>query len=257
MKRMHIILIGLLLLSAIVIKEVVRRQNESTVKQNATPHQGPDKPKELAASDLYLIDFSLQPDGSAVEWLRGNGFEFKLDFEKLNPTFRNGCLQLSTERPVAGVCGLTFGVEKEIAGAKKARITWGVERHPEGANWERQVNRMGIGVMISFGQERLPSGLPFGVMNAPYFICPFLCKDEPEGKLYTGQYWKEGGRYLSVKPTLGSPMTITDVDLGEQFSKAFSGVEIPAISAVGFQMNTKDTMGIATAFIRKIEFLRE
>ena len=37
-----------------------------------------------------MLDFTEQPDGSAIPWLKQHGFEFKLRFSALNPQFRAG-----------------------------------------------------------------------------------------------------------------------------------------------------------------------
>jgi hypothetical protein len=209
-----------------------------------------------AENVVYALDFAGAPEGDAVPWLKQHGWEFKLGFTGLKPRFEHGRLCLSAEHPAAGLCALVFAEGKEIQGAKHVRLTWGASQIPRGADWEQGINRTVMGVMISCGHEHLPSGLPFGINPAPYFICPFLGDKAPAGKLYTGKLWKVGGRYLCVRAGKPDEVMVSDIDLSRHFQEAFHK-PMPGISAIGIQMNTKDTEGPAAAWIRKIEFLEE
>jgi hypothetical protein len=207
----------------------------------------------LAVEPLYAVDFSTQKPGPAAPWLKQHGFEFKLGFESLR--FENGALQLSADRPEAGLCVRDFPKGKNLKGVKRLRIVWGVNQFPEGADWEHGIDRLAIGVIVSFGSDRLPSGLPFGIHPEPYFICPFIGSREIEGKAYQGKYWKQGGRYVCVKvKKLGEP-AVTELNLDHLFKSLFNKSETPPVSAFAIQMNTKDTKGKASAFIKSIEFL--
>lgn len=204
---------------------------------------------------VHRIDFTAQPAGSATGWLQEHGFKFELDAEELHQRFENGALHLSTAEPARGLLNYSFVNGKELHGVKKVRITWGVRQFPEGADWERGINRLAIGVMISFGNERLSSGLPLGVSPAPYFVCPFLGNKEPAGKVYIGQYWKLGGRYISCKPgKAGEPVT-TLIEVDDLFQNLFKKKPTPPITALGIQLNSTDTEGKAGAFVSRIEFL--
>ena len=208
-----------------------------------------------AAEPIYAVDFTTQKRGPAAPWLKQHGFEFKLGFESLNPRFENGALEFSANRPEAGLCGREFPKGKELSGVKRARIVWGVRQFPEGADWDAGVNRFAVGLLISFGDERLPSGLPLGIHPAPYFICPFIGAKEPEGKAYLGRYWKQGGRYVCVKVKKAGEPSVTELNLDHLFKGYFKKMETPSVSAFVFQMNTKDTKGSAAAFVKSIEFL--
>ena len=208
-----------------------------------------------AADVIYALDFTTQQPGSAIPWLKKQGFQFKLGFEALNPRFEKGALVLSTEGPEAGVVGYTFPKGKELSGVERLRITWGVSKFPEGADWEHGINRTAIAVMASFGHERLSSGLPFGIFAAPYFISPFIGRKEIEGKTYTGRFWKKGGRYVCIKSPNVGEVVVTDLNVDQLFRKLFDKTLTPPVTAIGIQMNTKGTEGKAAAFIRKIEFL--
>jgi hypothetical protein len=208
------------------------------------------------ADDIRILDFTTQPPGNAMPWLKQNGYEFKLNLEKLNPRFENGALWLSTKRPESGLLGLNFEKGREMRGVGRVRITWGVSKYPAGVDWERGSNRTPLGVMISFGRERLPSGLAFNISPAPYFICPFIGFKEPNGKVYTGKFWKAGGRYIAARPPAAGGEFVTDLNVDQLFKSLFDKPATPPITAIGIQMNTKDTQGEASAFIKKIELLR-
>jgi len=208
-----------------------------------------------AADPIYAVDFTTQKAGTAAPWLKQHGFEFKLGFDSLNPRFENGALELSADRPTAGLCIHDFPKGKELRGVKRLQIVWGVSQFPEGADWERGIDRLPIGLMISFGSDKLPSGLPLGIHPAPYFICPFIGAREVEGKAYTGKYWKQGGRYVCIKcKKLGDPM-VTELNVDHLFKSLFNKAETPPVSAFAIQLNSKDTKGKASAFVKSIEFL--
>lgn len=204
---------------------------------------------------LYTIDFSQQADGSALKWLKQNGFVFGLDAEKLNPRFENHQLVISTDAELAGIMGVKIDENSKLRDVTRVEIEWGVSRFPEGANWERENNRVALAVMIFFGTEKLSSGLPFGVNAAPYFLSPFVGKAEPPGKTYIGALYKKGGRYFSVAPPASAGLFTTDFEVRERFKEVFKKQNVPMVSGVAFQMNTKDTKGGAVASIRRISLI--
>lgn len=204
---------------------------------------------------IHEFDFSNQPEGSALPWLKRQGFEFKLGLENLKPRFENGVLRVSTDVEEAGLFGYVFPEGKELKSVKRLKIEWGVDVFPDGADWEHGINRVPLAIMISFGRERLSSGLPFGIYAAPYFISPFIGKMETDGKAFTGRLWKEGGRYVAVQMiSEGTPMTSV-IELDSLFNSLFSKAPTPPVTAIGIQMNTKDTKGKASAWVKRLEFL--
>jgi hypothetical protein len=209
-----------------------------------------------AADVVYALDFTNQQSGSALPWLQQQGFQFKLAFEALNPRFENGALVLSTERPQAGLCGRTFAEGEELQGVERLRVAWGVSKFPQGADWEHLINRTAIAVMVTFGHERISSGLPFGLFAAPYFISPFIGEKETADKIYTGRFWRKGGRYVCVKCPNPGAAIITDLNVDRLFKSLFGKTVTPPVTAMAFQMNTKNTQGNAAAFIKRIEFLK-
>ena len=211
---------------------------------------------EKANNVIYSIDFSQQSDGSAIGWLKQNGFILALHADKLNPRFENHQLVISTDDTLAGIIGIKLDDDKQLQDVERVEIEWGVSRYPDGANWEQGNNRVAVAVMFFFGTEKLSSGLPFGINAAPYFFSPFVGKAEPSGKMYLGKLYKKGGRYFSIAPPeVSTGLFTTDFEVHERFQKTFNKKKVPPISGVAFQMNTEDTKGGAIASIRRIAFI--
>ncbi len=217
----------------------------------------PLKEESPSINVLHTIDFSKQEDGDATNWLKNNGFKFRV--KGISPRFSNKRLLMETEEQKTVYISKTI----EVKSAKRVRVYWGVERYPEGADWENGVFRVPIAVMISFGYQKIESGAFFPktlfVKNAPRFISLFLGEKEQEGLAYTATYYKKGGRYF-CKPCGISPgqnVVITDFNLEEAFLKEFKLPKMPPVTSFGFQMNTKNTIGGAKAFLVKVEFLSD
>jgi len=211
-------------------------------------------PVSVASAEvLYRLEFSSQPDGPASEWLKRQGFRFRLDADDLHPQFKNNRLVLQTTRKIGGL----FELPLNLSNAKRLRIHWGVDRYPSGADWESGVTAVPIAVMTSFGTKKISSGSSI-VPNAPYFIGLFLGKKEQASQVYTGNYYKKGGRYFCTP--CGVPLgkvVVTEFDLEPAFRTQFGQAVVPPISRLGFQMNTKGTSGGAAAFLEKVEYLSD
>ncbi len=205
---------------------------------------------------VHVIDFSGNSNGSAVSWLKERGFELQLDAKKLNPRFENDTLVISTDGEMAGLFGLQLQQQNFIHNVKRVEIVWGVNKYPRGANWNEGINSVPIAVMLSFGTEKLSSGLPLGIYAAPYFLSPFIGQAEEMDRMYVGKLWKEGGRYFCVASG-DRPGTVitTDFEVDEKFRTTFKHDKIPPITGIAFQANTNNTQGGAEAFIKKITFL--
>ena len=207
----------------------------------------------VSAEVLYRLEFSGQPDGPAEEWLKRQGFRFRLDADDLHPQFKNNRLVLQTTRKKGGL----FELPLNLSNAKRLRIHWGVDRYPRGADWGSGVTAVAIAVMTSFGTKKISSG-SFIVPNAPYFIGLFLGEKEQDSQVYTGNYYKKGGRYFCTP--CGVPLgkvVVTEFDLEHVFRTQFGQAVVPPISRLGFQMNTKGTSGGAAAFLEKVEYLSD
>ena len=200
---------------------------------------------------LYRVDFSQQPDGDAVAWLKQQGFAFHLHANDLAPRFERGRLVLETAKETAGVL-----VQKlHVPGVRRLRVRWGVDRYPRGADWTKGVYRVPIAVMVSFGEDKMASGSML-IPDAPYFLSVFLGEHEQEGRAYTARYFTKGGRYFcqpcGVKP---GQTVVTEFDLATHFTEQFQHSVLPPVSSLSVQMNTTDTTGGARAFLITVELL--
>lgn len=206
-----------------------------------------------SAEVLYTIDFTTQPDGEAKSWLEESGYGYELDARKLDARFVDHHLQLETQDRIAGL----FTHKLDLSNVKAVRISWGVNRYPEGADWEKGNYRVPIAVVISIGNEKIDSGALF-IPDTPYFISPFLSRNATDKHLYTAKYYKKGGRYVCVPcaPEPGMQATTT-INLEQIYQSEFQQGDMPSVSGFGFQMNTKDTRGGASAFLEKVEFLSD
>ncbi len=197
---------------------------------------------------LYRMDFSTLPDGDVKQRLASKGFELLLDADKLHPRIDQGRLELSTDGTYAGIVGVRF--KKPLENVASVVIDWGVEKFPKGADWEHGNNRLALGALIALGTKKFSSGIPF-TKKAPYFLGPFIGQKEKRGKVYLGKLYRQSGRYYCVSNKKGRVRTRFDIE--GTFQEAF-GKPTPPVVAYGFQMNTKDTIGGAKAFIRSITF---
>ena len=201
----------------------------------------------------HTIDFTGQPDGPAIEWLQNQGFTLRLDTDELQPHFKNNRLVLQTDQQRAGL----FEYPLNLPDITHMRIHWGVERFPQGADWDKGTRAVALAIMTSFGTEKLSSGA-FHIPNAPYFIGLFLGQREQEQRAYLGRYYTHGGRYFCTAcPAPPGKTIVTEFDLARVFREQFAKTELPPISRLGFQMNTKGTRSGATAFLEKVEYLAE
>lgn len=201
---------------------------------------------------LYTVDFSKQKDGDAIPWLSSQGFEFLLDMKALSMKFSNGALVIETTKKQAGLMGIKFPKGKYLENIGSVVIEWGVDRFPQGADWESNNNRVAIGAIFVLGEKTFSSGRPLLAQPAPYFLAPFIGEKEEVGKRYLGMLYKDAGRYYCVSNKSGTTIN-TRLNIDQKFQQEFQG-KTPPLTAFGIQMNTKNTTGGAKAFIKKITF---
>lgn len=203
------------------------------------------------AEVVYKIDFTDQK-GTAADWFKKNEFTFQNDAKKVNAYFESGTLVLEAD-DMNGI----FTKNLDIKNASKIRIVWGVAQYPQGANWEKGVLREAVGVVVSFGKEKISSG-SMVVPNVPYFLALFLGETEKEGKAYFGNYFKQGGRYFCQPCQNQTGKTVvTEFDLSSKFKEQFSKNTVPPISSITIEVDSRDTKGVSKAFIKSIELLSE
>ncbi len=200
---------------------------------------------------VYKLDFSSQKNGNATDWFENNGFKLQNDGDEIKVRFEKRMLILEIDDDINGL----ITKEVRITGATKVRVEWGVDRYLKEANWEKGILREAIGIVVSFGDEKISSG-SFVVPNVPYFIAIFLGQHEIEGKAYLGKYFKEGGRYY-CSPCGSKPgqTVVTEFDLAETFKSQFGKSSVPFISSFSFEVDARDTDGNSKVFIKSISFI--
>ena len=198
---------------------------------------------------LYSLDFSKADSTNTIGWMKKKGFQFLLDSKDLDFKIKNGRLEIETQKNIAGLFGIRLSNPLKNIGL--VTIEWGVEKFPQGANWEKSNNRLAIGAIFTLGTKKFSSGIPF-VKSVPYFLAPFIGQQESVGKTYLGKLYKKSGRYYCVSNQKGK-LVVTKFNISKKFKQEFKK-ETPPLTAFAFQMNTKDTKNGAKAFIKKITF---
>lgn len=205
---------------------------------------------------VHTIDFGQKQNTDASTWLKKQGFDEFLDAKRLHLKFENQGLRISTNDDLTAMFGLKLG--KPIRDVNYIVIEWGVNRFSIGADWAQGNRRVPIGVIFSFGDKKLSSGLPLGVKSAPYFLSAFIGEKEQVNRMYLGALYQEGGRYFCVSN--GRPLgqtIVTNFEVNNRFKDVFKQEMTPPVTAFAFEMNTADTKGGADAFIKKIVFYSE
>ena len=213
------------------------------------------------AETVFELDFRTA-SGNVIDWFKKNNWESRKDISEMNLRFEDSKLVIEPTSDKLGVLMREFDEKEYLYGATKIRIEWGVDQYPLGANWEGPKNktrntREAISLMVFFGEKKLDSGF-FLAPDLPHFISFFLGEHEKPEKVYYGNYWQEGGRYLCI-PCDGSlgKTFITEVDLAKKFFELFGKKKMP-ITALGIEIDVQKTEKKNTrhskAFIKRIQF---
>jgi len=213
------------------------------------------------AETVFNLDFA-DASGDVIEWFNKKKWESRKDISEMNLRFENGRLVIEPTSDKLGVLMREFDEKEYLYGATKIRIEWGVDQYPLGANWngpknETRNTREAISFMVFFGNQKLDSGF-FLAPDLPHFISFFLGENEKPDKVYFGNYWQKGGRYLCI-PCDGSvgKTFITEVDLAKKFFDLFGKKKLP-ITALGIEIDVQKTKKMngrhSKAFFKRIEF---
>ena len=101
---------------------------------------------------LYSLDFSGNQGKNASEWFKANGFRLEKDADNaalLSFSFNANALVIETKKHA-----MAFAIrEAPDVPARRIRITWGVEKYPVGASWEKGLNREPVMIYV-FLRER-------------------------------------------------------------------------------------------------------
>lgn len=203
----------------------------------------------LLATEVFSLDFKQSAQQDPVTWLNDQGFEFYADAGKIQYGFSSRGLTLNTPKKL-----LAF-ISKDITesfNAQRIRIEWGVDIYPDGADWEKEIFRQAIGIVVFFGDEKFDSG-SFFYPDASRFVALFLGEKEIQSKIYTPDVYSEAGRYYCQpcnNPT--TKLIITDVNIKALYQKAFGIKEVPPVTQIAIGVDTRSTQGRAKAFLSEI-----
>jgi hypothetical protein len=259
MKRWWMITIGSLLLLPLG-SQLARGAGEAPLSQEATtPAALAGHSHVTAANDqkaVYRLDFSDYQGGPVEAWLESKGFKFEEAAKKpdeLKLSVQNGVLILEARERLRG---FLYKDSLDIKNFSKVRLEWGILKYPEGASYEKHVRNEALMVYISFGHEKMPSGL-LVLPDTPYFIGLYLCKDDKLHTPYIGRYYQEGGRFVCLAHAEPQQTIVSEFDLATAFRTYFEKGEVPPISAINLGVDTSDAGdgGKAAAYIKSIEFI--
>jgi hypothetical protein len=211
-------------------------------------------PQSSSAASLYQVDFTDYVSGSVDAWLKAKGFEFERDArspDKIAISANAQGLALEALRPAQALL-MNSSIAQSLFST--VEIEWGVEQHPEGASYEKNVNNEAIMVHVFFGSEKKSSGSIFAP-DAPYFIGLFLCNGDRVGHAYTGAYYKEGGRYVCLESPAPGETVVSRFDLKSAVQKIFGDEVASHVSGYSVEVDTTATDGKSSAFIKRIKFL--
>jgi len=205
----------------------------------------------------YKIDFSDYSKGSIDEWLLSKGFVLAKDAndrEMLDLDIGSNRLRLNIKNKSFG---LIINEKVDVINYDKIRIEWGVNKFPGKAAYSKGVYNEALMLYIFFGKEKMESGSML-IPNSPYFIGFYLCDNDQVNVPYFGKYFKVGGRYVCVNKPEKEKVVVTELNLKEWFIKLYKGNVSPIITGIslGFDTRFAEENGIASAFIKKIEFLK-
>lgn len=204
----------------------------------------------------YLIDFGGYNGGSVDEWLKTQNYALERDAKNrglLDLSIDDGVLTLEAKGRMSGlILNDSINVER----TRKIRITWGVKKYPQGSSYRKKVNNEALMLYVFFGKEKLASGNIL-IPNSPYFMGLFLCQDEQKNFPYQGRYFHDGGRFVCLDKPEPGRMIVSEFDLDQNFKTYFDKKETPAITGIGFGVDTSKAGdgGDGAAFIKSIEFL--
>jgi hypothetical protein len=259
MKRLWTIMLGSLLILLPGV-DLSRGVEEAPPLQGSTPPPNlSDRPSEPAANNhkaAYRLDFSDYRGGPLETWLESKGFKFEeaaKNPDALKLSVQDGGLIFEAKERLRG---FLFKDSMEIKNFSKVRLEWGILKYPEGASYEKRIRNEALMVYVSFGHEKIPSGL-LVLPDVPYFIGLFLCKNDKLHAPYIGKYYQEGGRFVCLAHAEPQQTIVSEFDLAAAFRTYFEKDEVPPISGINLGVDTSDAGdgGKAAAYLKSIEFI--
>lgn len=206
---------------------------------------------------IYSLDFSenLKTEDPRT-WLTKKGFSLESAAKNQNSlklSLKRKTLILETQKKIFG---LIINPDLHLENAKRIRITWGVNRFPEGASYEKGINNEAVMVYVYYGKTRFDSGNIF-IPSSPYFIGLFLGEYDKANKPYTGAHFMETGKFICLANPELNKTVVSEFDLQAGFKDCFGkDKDVPAISGIALEVETSNSSGTAKAFIKEIEILK-
>ncbi len=259
MNRLWIVMTVLLLMLPLRV-DLTQGADEAPLPQDSTPPPNlsgrPSGPEENNHKASYRLDFSDYRGGPLETWLESKGFKFEeaaKNPEALKLSVQDGGLIVEAKEQLRG---FLFKDSMEIKNFSKVRLEWGILKYPQGASYENRIRNEALMVYISFGHEKIPSGLLL-LPDVPYFIGLFLCKDDQLNTPYIGKYYQEGGRFVCLAHAEPQQTIVSEFDLVTAFRTYFDKGEVPPISGINLGVDTSDAGdgGKAAAYVKSIEFI--
>ncbi len=204
---------------------------------------------------LYVIDYT-SITGEATQWLLHHGFNLKKDMESSRSISLSGSpergLVIETQKPALGLA-LKEDLHVEDVGA--IEIQWGVLQYPQGAAWNKGINREPLMITLFFGSRVKADH--FFLPDSPCFLGLFLGGQEDHGQVFVGKSYKKTGRYMCIgAPKPGKIITST-IDLAAAYRKVFKTTTVPPLTGLGIEVDTSDLDdGRSRSFLKKIVFYK-
>ncbi len=188
------------------------------------------------------------------DWLSAKGFRFEQSAKNTRKTRLQATEAGMVMEALSPAQSILMFKKGHLTNYRNVEITWGVNKFPKGANYDKGRRNEAIMFYAFFGTEMIDSGSAF-IPNSPYFLAIRLCETEDVGILHKGGYFHKGGRFVCVAhPKLGEVITTT-FDLRSAFHDAF-GFKAPPLSAIGLEFDTTGAGdgGKSSAIVEMISF---
>ena len=207
-----------------------------------------------AKADSLTIDLTDAGTQDVYQWLSAKGFVFEQSANnprKTRLTAMNNGLTIEALAPSQSILMLKTDNMSDVGNVE---ITWGVNKFPKGANYDKGRRNEAIMFYAFFGTERIDSGSLL-VPDSPYFLALRLCEQEDINVLHLGGYFHAGGRVVCVAHPRPSEIITTTYDLKSAFREAF-GKEAPPLTAIGLEFDTTNSgaNGTSSAIVTSIRF---
>lgn len=205
---------------------------------------------EIDFKDAYSTDGT----GDMYQWLTDKGFTLEQSAKNKSKTrftaTENGIV-MEALSPSQAILMFRKG---HLAKYRDVEITWGVNKFPKGANYDKGRRNEAVMFYAFFGTEMIDSGSVF-IPNSPYFLALRLCEKEEVGKLHQGGYFHKGGRFICMAHPKPGEVVTTTYDLRSAFKEAF-GKEAPPLTAIGLEFDTTGAGdgGKSSSFVQNITF---